>query len=94
MSQGWIVHLEEEAEPSSGQANASDSTAMEMLTVPAWTCPSVENTTPSSALHLSSCSLSCLFAGGDTHQLNQEPPAESGPALNMLVAQRHPQHII
>lgn len=67
---GLTVHLEGEAEPSSGQANASDSTAAGMLGVPAWTCPAVENGTPDSALHLSSSSLSSLHSRGDTHQLS------------------------
>lgn len=87
------MHLEAVAELSSGQANESDSTAAGMLSVPAWTCPSIENTAPGSALHLSSRSLACLFPGGDTHQLNQEPPTESGPALTVLFAQRHRQSI-
>ena len=87
-SQGLIVHLEGEVEPSPGQANVSDSTAVGMLRVPAWTCPSIENATPDSALHPSSSSLSSLFSGGDTRQLNRKPSAESGPAVAVLVVRR------
>lgn len=60
------MHLEGEVEPPSGQANASDSAAVGMLRVPAWTRPSIENKTPDSALHLSLSFLSSLFSGGDT----------------------------